>query len=100
MKLRKIFALFVFVTICASTVCAQQPQIIDRVVAVVGKNIIMQSDIEEQYMQYRLQGGVKGSASSIRCEILEDLLFRKLMLNQAELDSIEVTDEQVEQEME
>ena len=50
-------------------------------------------------MQYRLQGGIKGSASSIRCEILEDLLFRKLMLNQAELDSIEVTDAQIESEI-
>ena len=99
MKLKKIFALIAFITICVSTIYAQNAQVIDKVVAVVGKNIIMQSDIEEQYMQYRLQGGIKGSASSIRCEILEDLLFRKLMLNQAELDSIEVTDTQVEAEM-
>ena len=98
MRLRKIFALISIVTICVSTTYAQQ-QVIDRIVAVVGKNIIMQSDIEEQYMQYRLQGGIKGSASSIRCEILEDLLFRKLMLNQAELDSIEVTDAQIESEI-
>jgi len=100
MKLKKIFTLIVFITICFSSIYAQQTQVIDKVVAVVGKNIILQSDIEEQYMQYRLQGGIKGSASSIRCEILEDQLFRKLMLNQAELDSISVTDEQVEQEME
>lgn len=99
MKLRKIFAL-VALTTCVTTIYAQQPQVIDRIVAVVGKNIVMQSDIEEQYMQFRLQGGIKGSASSIRCEILEDQLFRKLMLNQAELDSITVTDEQVEAEME
>ena len=98
MRLRKIFALISIVTICVSATYAQQ-QVIDKIVAVVGKNIIMQSDIEEQYMQYRLQGGIKGSASSIRCEILEDLLFRKLMLNQAELDSIEVTDAQIESEM-
>lgn len=99
MNLRKIFALFALVTVCASTLYAQQQQVIDKIVAVVGKNIIMQSDIENQYAQYRLQGGIKGSASSIRCEILEDLLFNKLMLNQAELDSIEVTDAQVEAEM-
>ena len=100
MKLKKIFALIAFIIICVSTTYAQNSQVIDKIVAVVGKNIIMQSDIEEQYMQYRLQGGLKGSASSIRCEILEDQLFRKLMLNQAELDSIEVTDAQVESEME
>lgn len=98
MRFRKIFALFAFVTLCVSTMYAQQ-QVVDKIVAVVGKNIIMQSDIEEQYLQYRLQGGIKGSAHSIRCEILEDHLFRKLMLNQAELDSIVVTDEQVESEM-
>ena len=74
---------------------AQDSQVIDRVVAVVGQNIILQSDIEAQYHQYRLQGGIKGSANSIRCEILEDLMFQKLMLNQAEMDSITVTDEQV-----
>ena len=74
---------------------AQDAQIIDRVVAVVGQNIILQSDIEAQYHQYRLQGGIKGSANTIRCEILEDLMFQKLMLNQAEMDSITVTDEQV-----
>ena len=99
MSLKRIFSLFAFITICTSTIYAQQPQVVDKVVAVVGSNIIMQSDIEEQYMQYRLQGGIKGSASTIRCEILEDQLFRKLMLNQAELDSIEVTNEQIEQEM-
>ena len=100
MKLKKIFALIAFIIICVSTTYAQNSQVIDKIVAVVGKNIIMQSDIEEQYMQYRLQGGIKGSASSIRCEILEDQLFRKLMLNQAELDSIEVTDTQIDAEME
>lgn len=78
---------------------AQESQVIDRVVAVVGQNIILQSDIEAQYHQYRIQGGIKGSASSIRCEILEDLMFQKLMLNQAEMDSITVTDEQVEDEV-
>ena len=100
MMLKRIFAIIAFVTICNTVSYAQQAQVIDKVVAVVGSNIILQSDIEEQYLQYRLQGGVKGSASSIRCEILEDLLFRKLMLNQAELDSITVTDEQVDSEVE
>lgn len=99
MKINKLLAIIVFGTICGIAANAQQAQVIDKVVAVVGKNIILQSDIEEQYTQYRLQGGIKGSATSIRCEILEDLLFRKLMLNQAELDSITVTDDQVESEM-
>ncbi len=99
MKSRRFFALFVIATIFSSAINAQQSQVIDKIVAVVGNNIIMQSDIEEQYMQFRLQGGIKGSASSIRCEILEDMLFRKLMLNQAELDSITVTEEQIDSDV-
>lgn len=78
----------------------RQPQVVDKVVAVVGKNIILQSDIENQYIQYRLQGLVEGTGKEIRARILEDLLLQKLMLNQAEMDSITVTDEQVEADME
>ena len=93
-KINAFFTVLFFVLFMGQSK-AQDAQIIDRVVAVVGQNIILQSDIEAQYHQYRLQGGIKGSANTIRCEILEDLMFQKLMLNQAEMDSITVTDEQV-----
>ncbi len=96
--MKRFFLILSFVLFTVS-LKAQEPQVIDRVVAVVGQNVILQSDIEAQYIQMRLQGGIKGSASSIRCEILEDLMFRKLMLNQAEMDSITVTDEQVNSEV-
>ena len=77
----------------------RQPQVIDKVVAVVGKNIILQSDIENQYIQYRMQGLTDGTGKEVRARILEDLLLQKLMLNQAEMDSITVTDDQVETQM-
>ena len=85
----------------ASSVFSQnrQPQVIDKVVAVVGQNIILQSDIENQYIQDRLQGMTQGTGQEVRGRILEDLLLQKLMLNQAEMDSITVTDEQVEAEL-
>lgn len=99
--LRKFFVIMLFVMTFSSVIAqeTQQSQTIDKVVAVVGKNIILQSDIENQFLQYRLQGGIKGSGKSVRCEILEDLLFQKLMLNQAEMDSVTISDEQVEAEM-
>ena len=77
----------------------RQPQVIDKVVAVVGKNIILQSDIENQYIQYRMQGMAEGTGKEVRARILEELLLQKLMLNQAEMDSITVTDEQVDAEL-
>jgi peptidyl-prolyl cis-trans isomerase SurA len=80
---------------------SQQPEmIIDQVVAVVGKNIVLESDIQNQYLNYKMQsGGLKGSASEVRCEILEDLLYQKLMVAQAEYDSITVNEGQVESEL-
>ena len=78
---------------------SHQAQVIDKVVAVVGKNIILQSDIENQYIQYRLQGMAEGTGKEVRGRILEDLLLQKLMLNQAEMDSITISDEQVEAEL-
>ena len=89
----KCFFSLIFLVFFSVSLKAQEMQTIDRIVAIVGQNIILQSDIEAQYLQYRLQGGIKGSANTIRCEILEDLMFQKLMLNQAEMDSITVTDE-------
>lgn len=87
-------------TFSNQTFAQGDPQVIDQVVAVVGKNIILESDIENQYLNYRMQGGIKGSSSEVRCQILEEQLFQKLMVAQAEVDSIEVNEVQVEGELE
>ena len=79
---------------------AQEAKIIDQVVAVVGQNIVLESDIENQYYQYRMQSGAIAGGSSVRCQMLETMLFQKLLLNQAEIDSVEVTDSEVQAEME
>jgi len=73
--------------------------IIDQVIGVVGQNIILQSDLESQYIQYMMQQGGKESEEDIKCTIIENMVFQKLLLNQAELDSVEVSDGQVESEL-
>ncbi|MEJ2595200.1 MAG: peptidylprolyl isomerase [bacterium] len=93
-------ALLIILTGLPSTeACSQEEQIIDQVVAVVGRNIILESDIENQYLNYRMQGGISGNATDIRCRILEDVLVQKLMVTQAEYDSIVVNEGQVESEL-
>lgn len=76
-----------------------QDSIIDGVVAIVGSNMILKSDIETQYLQYRAQGNIVGSSSSVKCTILENMLFQKLILNQAQVDSVVVTESMVESEL-
>lgn len=51
-------------------------QILDQVVAVVGKEVILKSDIETQYLQFRMQGYIEGSSETIKCDILKDLIFK------------------------
>jgi peptidyl-prolyl cis-trans isomerase SurA len=66
---------------------------VDGIVAVVGNNIILKSDIEQQVLQYQAQGLEVDDA--MRTQVFEDLLFQKLMLHKAELDSIVVTENEV-----
>ena len=79
-------------------VSAQKTNSIDKIVGQIGDNIILQSDIESQKLQLIQENKQIGIQSD--CSILEDLLFQNLLLNQAELDSIKITDAQVDGEME
>jgi peptidyl-prolyl cis-trans isomerase SurA len=72
--------------------------LIDKVVAQVGDNIILQSDIEQQKTQLVGSGGKLTANSS--CELLEELMYQELLINQAKLDSIQISDQQVDAEME
>ena len=69
---------------------------IDGIVAVIGKSIIMRSDLEKHFLDYKTQFKTIEDPDEVYCSILENLVFNKLMVNQAELDSIEVTDEEVD----
>jgi peptidyl-prolyl cis-trans isomerase SurA len=76
-----------------------QDTIIDGIVAVVGAKMIMKSDVETQYLQFRAQGNIQGSSTSVKCTILENMLIQKLLLNQAEVDSVNVTEPMVDNEL-
>ncbi len=99
--LRNILILIaVFVLFAATlTARAQRDSIIDGIVGIVGGNVILISDIENQYMQIRSQGMIQGTAPKMKCQIFENMLFQKLLLHQAQVDSLSVTDTQVELEM-
>jgi peptidyl-prolyl cis-trans isomerase SurA len=76
-----------------------QEIVVDRIIAVVGKHMILESDVEAQYLQLKMQGGIEGSASSLKCMILQKMLRDNLLLNQAELDSITVSESEVERSL-
>ena len=79
------------------TARSQQSQVIDQVTAVVGGKVILLSDIEKQFNQYVIQGGERNSEG--KCQVFDQLILQKLLINQAELDSVIVTDAQVDGEL-
>lgn len=73
-----------------------QPQILDKVVAIVGKNPLLLSEVETNLIQQKEKKAIDGIS---KCKVFEDLLFQKLLLAQADKDSIVVTDNEVDGEL-
>ncbi|NTE03380.1 peptidylprolyl isomerase [Agrobacterium tumefaciens] len=70
---------------------------IDKVAAVVGNNIVLLSDLNQQYTQYLYQGNPANE--DVKCKILQNTLTQKLLKQQAEIDSVMVEDGQVDDEV-
>ncbi len=90
--MNKIFNLI----LCSLSILNVNAQSIDKIEAIVGDEILLTSDIESQYLQYLGQGNVRSEA--VKCELIQDLLFQKLLINQAKSDSIKISDEEIEVE--
>ncbi len=88
----------VILLLSAPVFLGAQAQVIDKVIATVGDELVLLSEIEEQYslMQSNNSGEMPEGA---RCSILDGILTNKLLLNQARLDSVEVADEEVEAQL-
>ncbi|MCD6019603.1 MAG: parvulin-like peptidyl-prolyl isomerase [Bacteroidetes bacterium] len=76
-----------------------QPQVLDKVVAIVGKNPLLLSEVETNLLQQREQKEKKEFTQEDRCKVFEDVLFQKLLLAQADRDSIVVSDAEVDGEL-
>ena len=90
------------ITIIAGILLSQlttgQPMIIDRVVGVVGDFHILQSDIEQQYLQMKMSG--TSMPPDARCDIFNYFVEQKMLMAQAKIDSVEVSPDQIELSME
>ncbi len=72
--------------------------ILDRVVAVVGDFEVLQSDIEQQFIQ--LKASQPYVSEDVKCDIFIYFVEQKLLMNQAKIDSVEISPGQVELSME
>ena len=85
-----------------TTVVAPHPagpvHTIDKIAAIVGSSVILQSDIELQYAQYLVSG--QQPNPDFKCILLQNQLTQKLLAQQAVIDSVQVKDEDVDADVE
>ncbi len=90
-KLLLVLALF-------SLINAQQ--VLDKIVAVVGDEIILQSELNLQAAYAAAQRNLDPESDDLRKKILNKMIEEKLLYAQAELDTIQVADEDVDSRLE
>ena len=71
--------------------------VIDKTIAVVGNEVILISDLEEEVEMMRAYGMMSDKKG--RCEVLEEMMASKLFLMQARLDSLTINNDMVESEL-
>ena len=87
-----------WVLLLASVSAFGQNNVIDEVVWVVGDEAILKSDVENERLNAQYEG--RKFDGDPYCIIPEQLAVQKLFLHQAELDSVEVTEQEVLTELE
>lgn len=96
MPFKKLYFIF-FLGFSLTSFSSQAQEQIDGIIAIIGEDIILKSDLENQY-SYATASGEKDDGS-LRCSLLEQLLIQKLLLNKAKQDSLVVNEDQVENEV-
>jgi peptidyl-prolyl cis-trans isomerase SurA len=69
--------------------------LVDRIVAVVDKEIITESELNERVTFLAMQNRIDPKQPGLRTQVLDGLVSEKLVLAQALIDSIEITDDEV-----
>jgi len=92
------FALYLVLFLFAPFIAkAQQNQIIDEVIAVVGNTPVLRSELDVLISQLDPEIEVN---DQIKCQLLEKLLIDKMLIHQAEIDSLALSDDEVNDRIE
>ncbi len=90
--------IFLLLTIAFVNITAQE--VVDKIVAVVDKEIILKSELDFQTAYVAAQQNLNPNDQALKKKILDKMIEDKLLVAQAEIDSVEVTDEEVSMQLE
>lgn len=95
--MKKIFLVFLAFSFVTASFAQQKKIIADKILGIVGDRIILYSDIQNSIADIARQGGTV--PDNAQCSIMEQALVSKVLMLQAEKDSLIVTPEEVEAEL-
>lgn len=96
-KSHKIINFIFFLLLISQFSFGQDKKLVDKIIAQVGAEIVLLSDVETEFQYYKAQSTTVDP--NAKCMILEQILAQKLLIDQAKLDSIEVPEDQVENQL-
>jgi len=89
--------IFLLILIISQIILYSQDTIVlDKIIVRVGDEIILKSELEENFMQSSL---MNTNLKPSKCSVLEDMMIQKILINQSKIDSISITDDEVENEV-
>src|SRR5260221_6672003 len=92
-----LFAIAVFAILSGSF--AQQKVVADKIAGIVGDKIILKSELAIAIADMQRNSGGADVKGVDECTILDNMLIQKALVLQAEKDSLPVSDEEVEAEV-
>lgn len=93
--MKKVSGILVMLALFGGLAFGQSKPVLDEVVAVVGNQIILKSELDYQVQLAAYQNKLNPDDPQLRQRILDAMIDDKLILAQAELDSVTVSDEEV-----
>jgi peptidyl-prolyl cis-trans isomerase SurA len=90
--------LIAFLLVGINSFAQNTGKVLDEIVAVIGDNIIMRSELEVEYLQAKSE--MDFYDGDLKCEILNQLIIQKLYLHKGELDSTYAAADRVNAEVE
>lgn len=94
---KKVIFAFLCVAAATGTMAQKRTVMLDKVVAVVGSTSILYSDVKryaDEMVKQRRQEGYTSDRDPMN-EALEALMTRKLLFNQAQIDSVQINDSEI-----
>ncbi|RYZ44838.1 MAG: hypothetical protein EOO14_26495 [Chitinophagaceae bacterium] len=95
--MKKFFLLFAFALAAATSFAQPQKVVADKIIAVVGDRIILKSDVTNAIADMTRQG--MQVPENANCTVLDQALVSKVLMMQAMKDSLPVSDEEIEAEL-